>query len=38
MACCMIVPFTLAAAMAIALRGAAVEPTADVPEPELAYA
>lgn len=38
MACCMIVPFTLAAVLAIALRGASLEPAVDVPEPELAYA
>ena len=38
MAGCMIVPFTLAAVLAIALRGAALEPAVDVPEPELAYA
>ncbi|HEU5270521.1 MAG TPA: hypothetical protein VFU36_11410 [Jatrophihabitans sp.] len=36
-ACCMIVPFTLAAVMTIALRRAALEPAVDVPEPELAY-
>lgn len=38
MAGLMIVPFLLAAVLAVALRSAALEPTVEVPEPELAYA